>query len=110
MKGQLAFSAASVYTGYEVDDDWCVSVLQSYQADREVPFPWSVGGLGAPLCAPTHDAFPLSLRVLTLSLSPGEDMTLEGRRQLALFLVSWLCVAPWFRPALQRGHMVSCLF
>eukprot|EP00066_Takifugu_rubripes_P009573 XP_003976654.1 PREDICTED: abhydrolase domain-containing protein 16A [Takifugu rubripes] len=49
---------ASVYTGYEVDDDWCVSVLQSYQADREVPFPWSV----------------------------GEDMTLEGRRQLALFL------------------------
>uniref|UniRef100_H3CRE8 Abhydrolase domain containing 16A, phospholipase n=1 Tax=Tetraodon nigroviridis TaxID=99883 RepID=H3CRE8_TETNG len=49
---------ASVYTSYEVDDDWCVSVLQSYQADREAPFPWSV----------------------------GEDMTLEGRRQLALFL------------------------
>lgn len=36
-------SAASVYSGYEVDDDWCVSVLQSYQADRDVPFPWSVG-------------------------------------------------------------------
>uniref|UniRef100_A0A3B4UMM8 Abhydrolase domain containing 16A, phospholipase n=1 Tax=Seriola dumerili TaxID=41447 RepID=A0A3B4UMM8_SERDU len=49
---------ASVYSGYEVDDDWCVSVLQSYQADRDVSFPWSV----------------------------GEDMTLEGRRQLALFL------------------------
>uniref|UniRef100_A0A8C2XJY5 Abhydrolase domain containing 16A, phospholipase n=1 Tax=Cyclopterus lumpus TaxID=8103 RepID=A0A8C2XJY5_CYCLU len=49
---------ASVYSGYEVDDDWCVSVLQSYQADRDVLFPWSV----------------------------GEDMTLEGRRQLALFL------------------------
>ncbi|KAM7421134.1 hypothetical protein PAMA_015344 [Pampus argenteus] len=48
----------SVYSGYEVDDDWCVSVLQSYQADRDVLFPWSV----------------------------GEDMTLEGRRQLALFL------------------------
>uniref|UniRef100_A0A673CE72 Abhydrolase domain containing 16A n=1 Tax=Sphaeramia orbicularis TaxID=375764 RepID=A0A673CE72_9TELE len=48
----------SVYSGYEVDDDWCSSVLQSYQADRDVLFPWSV----------------------------GEDMTLEGRRQLALFL------------------------
>uniref|UniRef100_A0A3Q3RPB7 Abhydrolase domain containing 16A, phospholipase n=1 Tax=Mastacembelus armatus TaxID=205130 RepID=A0A3Q3RPB7_9TELE len=34
---------ASVYSGYEVDDDWCVSVLQSYQADRDVLFPWSVG-------------------------------------------------------------------
>uniref|UniRef100_A0AAQ5Y7N2 Phosphatidylserine Lipase ABHD16 N-terminal domain-containing protein n=1 Tax=Amphiprion ocellaris TaxID=80972 RepID=A0AAQ5Y7N2_AMPOC len=49
----------SVYSGYEVDDDWCTSVLQSYQADRDVLFPWSV----------------------------GEDMTVEGRRQLALFLV-----------------------
>ncbi|XP_017561555.2 phosphatidylserine lipase ABHD16A [Pygocentrus nattereri] len=48
----------SVYIGYEVDDDWCMSVLQSYQTDRETPFPWSV----------------------------GEDMTAEGRRQLALFL------------------------
>ncbi|KAL6489470.1 hypothetical protein MHYP_G00032110 [Metynnis hypsauchen] len=35
-----------------------MSVLQSYQTDRETPFPWSV----------------------------GEDMTAEGRRQLALFL------------------------
>uniref|UniRef100_A0A8D3ABB3 Abhydrolase domain containing 16A, phospholipase n=1 Tax=Scophthalmus maximus TaxID=52904 RepID=A0A8D3ABB3_SCOMX len=34
---------ASVYSGNEVDDDWCVSVLQSYQADRDVSFPWSVG-------------------------------------------------------------------
>uniref|UniRef100_A0A8C7X668 Abhydrolase domain containing 16A, phospholipase n=1 Tax=Oryzias sinensis TaxID=183150 RepID=A0A8C7X668_9TELE len=34
---------ASVYSGYEVDDGWCVSVLQSYQADRDVLFPWSVG-------------------------------------------------------------------
>uniref|UniRef100_A0AAR2LKL8 Monoacylglycerol lipase ABHD16A n=1 Tax=Pygocentrus nattereri TaxID=42514 RepID=A0AAR2LKL8_PYGNA len=33
----------SVYIGYEVDDDWCMSVLQSYQTDRETPFPWSVG-------------------------------------------------------------------
>ncbi|XP_064165877.1 phosphatidylserine lipase ABHD16A isoform X1 [Anguilla rostrata] len=49
---------ASVYSHYEVDDDWCTSVLQSYQTDRETFFPWSV----------------------------GEDMTPEGRRQLALFL------------------------
>ncbi|KAI4790550.1 hypothetical protein KUCAC02_034558, partial [Chaenocephalus aceratus] len=49
---------ASVYSGYEVDDDWCVSVLQSYQAEGDVLFPWSV----------------------------GEDMAMEGRRQLALFL------------------------
>lgn len=48
----------SVYSGYQVEDDWCVSVLQSYQTDRDVSFPWSV----------------------------GEDMTPEGRRQLALFL------------------------
>lgn len=48
----------SVYTSFEVDDDWCLSVLQSYQSESETLFPWSV----------------------------GEDMTLEGRRQLALFL------------------------
>ncbi|KTF88811.1 hypothetical protein cypCar_00012697 [Cyprinus carpio] len=36
-------SGESVYTGYEVDDDWCLSVLQSYQTDRETLFPWSVG-------------------------------------------------------------------
>uniref|UniRef100_A0A3B5R3P5 Abhydrolase domain containing 16A, phospholipase n=1 Tax=Xiphophorus maculatus TaxID=8083 RepID=A0A3B5R3P5_XIPMA len=34
---------ASVYSGYEVDDDWCLSVLKSYQTDRDVSFPWSVG-------------------------------------------------------------------
>uniref|UniRef100_A0A8C7NLG4 Abhydrolase domain containing 16A, phospholipase n=1 Tax=Oncorhynchus mykiss TaxID=8022 RepID=A0A8C7NLG4_ONCMY len=49
---------AAVYSSYEVDDDWCVSVLQSYKTERDVFFPWSV----------------------------GEDMTPEGRRQLALFL------------------------
>uniref|UniRef100_A0A4W5PMN4 Abhydrolase domain containing 16A, phospholipase n=1 Tax=Hucho hucho TaxID=62062 RepID=A0A4W5PMN4_9TELE len=49
---------AAVYSSYEVDDDWCVSVLQSYKTEGDVFFPWSV----------------------------GEDMTLEGRRQLALFL------------------------
>uniref|UniRef100_A0A4W4E4C1 Phosphatidylserine Lipase ABHD16 N-terminal domain-containing protein n=1 Tax=Electrophorus electricus TaxID=8005 RepID=A0A4W4E4C1_ELEEL len=55
-----------VYSSYEVDGDWCLSVLQSYQAEGETPFPWSV----------------------------GEDMTAEGRRQLALFLV---------RPALSSA-------
>ncbi|KAJ7985620.1 hypothetical protein DPEC_G00353960 [Dallia pectoralis] len=48
----------SVYSRYEVDDDWCTSVLQSYQSEKGQLFPWSV----------------------------GEDMTLDGRRQLALFL------------------------
>uniref|UniRef100_A0A8C4SVT7 Abhydrolase domain containing 16A, phospholipase n=1 Tax=Erpetoichthys calabaricus TaxID=27687 RepID=A0A8C4SVT7_ERPCA len=48
---------ASLYSAYEVDDEWCTSVLQSYQADQSKPFPWCV----------------------------GEDMK-EGRRQLALFL------------------------
>lgn len=35
--------AASIYSGYEVDDDWCVSVLQSYQTEGDALFPWSVG-------------------------------------------------------------------
>uniref|UniRef100_A0A8C8GDM4 Monoacylglycerol lipase ABHD16A n=1 Tax=Oncorhynchus tshawytscha TaxID=74940 RepID=A0A8C8GDM4_ONCTS len=34
---------AAVYSSYEVDDDWCVSVLQSYKTERDVFFPWSVG-------------------------------------------------------------------
>nr|XP_033772397.1 phosphatidylserine lipase ABHD16A [Geotrypetes seraphini] len=49
---------ASVYSQYEVDDDWCLSVLQSYKAEHSGVFPYSV----------------------------GEDMTPEGKRQLALFL------------------------
>ncbi|XP_041081660.1 phosphatidylserine lipase ABHD16A, partial [Polyodon spathula] len=53
-----AVEEASVYSRYEVDDDWCTSVLQSYQTDQTTEFPWTV----------------------------GEDMALEGRRQLALFL------------------------
>lgn len=84
----LSSSAASVYSGYEVDDDWCVSVLQSYQTDRDVPFPWSVGKSQVfPHLLTTHT---LTVYGLTLLMSPGEDMTLEGRRQLALFLVSLL--------------------
>ncbi|XP_034030330.1 phosphatidylserine lipase ABHD16A isoform X2 [Thalassophryne amazonica] len=49
---------ASVYSSYKVDDDWCVSVLRSYQTDTDVLFPWSV----------------------------GEDIAQEERRHLALFL------------------------
>ncbi|XP_029440251.1 phosphatidylserine lipase ABHD16A isoform X2 [Rhinatrema bivittatum] len=49
---------ASIYSQYEVDDDWCLSVLQSYRAEHSGVFPYSV----------------------------GEDMTPEGKRQLALFL------------------------
>ncbi|XP_041091093.1 phosphatidylserine lipase ABHD16A-like [Polyodon spathula] len=53
-----AVEEASVYSRYEMDDDWCTSVLQSYQTDQTTEFPWTV----------------------------GNDMTFEGRRQLALFL------------------------
>uniref|UniRef100_A0A8C5URK2 Phosphatidylserine lipase ABHD16A n=1 Tax=Microcebus murinus TaxID=30608 RepID=A0A8C5URK2_MICMU len=49
---------ASVYSQWEVDEDWCLSVLRSYQAEHGPDFPWSV----------------------------GEDMSADGRRQLALFL------------------------
>lgn len=37
-----------MYSGYEVDDDWCVSVLQSYQAEGDALFPWSVGESATP--------------------------------------------------------------
>uniref|UniRef100_G1TMM5 Phosphatidylserine lipase ABHD16A n=1 Tax=Oryctolagus cuniculus TaxID=9986 RepID=G1TMM5_RABIT len=49
---------ASIYSRWEVEEDWCVSVLRSYQAEHGPDFPWSV----------------------------GEDMSADGRRQLALFL------------------------
>ncbi|XP_053578062.1 phosphatidylserine lipase ABHD16A [Bombina bombina] len=49
---------ASIYSQYGVEDDWCLSVLQSYKSESPEPFPWSV----------------------------GEDMDPEGRRQLALYL------------------------
>ncbi|XP_076414339.1 phosphatidylserine lipase ABHD16A isoform X2 [Peromyscus maniculatus bairdii] len=49
---------ASVYSRWEVEEDWCLSVLHSYQAEHGPDFPWSV----------------------------GEDMSTDGRRQLALFL------------------------
>ncbi|XP_020829974.1 phosphatidylserine lipase ABHD16A [Phascolarctos cinereus] len=49
---------ASVYSRWEVDEDWCVSVLQSYQTEHGGDFPWSV----------------------------GDDISADGQRQLALFL------------------------
>ncbi|KAJ6652943.1 hypothetical protein lerEdw1_010301 [Lerista edwardsae] len=57
LKASTPMEEASVYSRYEVEDDWCLSVLKSYEAENG-SFPWSV----------------------------GEDMTVEGRRQLALFL------------------------
>lgn len=35
--------AASVYSRWEVEEDWCLSVLRSYQAEHGPDFPWSVG-------------------------------------------------------------------
>uniref|UniRef100_A0A8C3SH82 Phosphatidylserine lipase ABHD16A n=1 Tax=Chelydra serpentina TaxID=8475 RepID=A0A8C3SH82_CHESE len=57
LEASSAVEEASVYSAYEVDQDWCLSVLSSYQAEH--------GG-----------ALPLE----------RDDMTPEGRRQLALFL------------------------
>ncbi|XP_018416136.1 PREDICTED: protein ABHD16A isoform X2 [Nanorana parkeri] len=49
---------ASVFSHYGVEEDWCLSVLQSYKAENSAQFPWSV----------------------------GEEMSVEGRQQLALYL------------------------
>ncbi|CAI5768031.1 Alpha/beta hydrolase domain-containing protein 16A [Podarcis lilfordi] len=58
LEASTPMEEASVYSRYEVEDDWCLSVLKSYKAEDGEDFPWSV----------------------------GDDMTSEGRRQLALFL------------------------
>ncbi|KAG8127716.1 putative HLA-B associated transcript 5 isoform CRA_b protein [Naja naja] len=58
LEASTPMEEASMYSRYEVEDEWCLSVLKSYQAEEGDEFPWSV----------------------------GEDMTLDGRRQLALFL------------------------
>ncbi|XP_026541220.1 protein ABHD16A isoform X1 [Notechis scutatus] len=58
LEASTPMEEASMYSHYEVEDEWCLSVLKSYQAEEGDEFPWSV----------------------------GEDMTLDGRRQLALFL------------------------
>uniref|UniRef100_A0A8C0DLJ2 Phosphatidylserine lipase ABHD16A n=1 Tax=Balaenoptera musculus TaxID=9771 RepID=A0A8C0DLJ2_BALMU len=34
---------ASIYSRWEVEEDWCLSVLHSYQAEHGPEFPWSVG-------------------------------------------------------------------
>ncbi|XP_075042693.1 phosphatidylserine lipase ABHD16A [Mixophyes fleayi] len=49
---------ASVLSHYGVEEDWCLSVLHSYKAEHSGHFPWSV----------------------------GEEMSVEGRQQLALYL------------------------
>ncbi|KAG8448649.1 hypothetical protein GDO86_015649 [Hymenochirus boettgeri] len=49
---------ASVLSQYGVEDDWCLSVLQSYQSENSSLFPWIV----------------------------GEDMSSDERRQMALYL------------------------
>ncbi|XP_072887722.1 phosphatidylserine lipase ABHD16A [Hemitrygon akajei] len=53
-----ALQETAIYSRYELDDDWCTSVLQSYRSEHGDVFPWTV----------------------------GDDMTSEGRRQLAIFL------------------------
>nr|XP_056709466.1 phosphatidylserine lipase ABHD16A [Euleptes europaea] len=58
LEASTPMEEASVYSSYEVEDDWCLSVLTSYKAEHGDSFPWTV----------------------------GDDMTPEGRRQLALFL------------------------
>lgn len=104
-----------MYSGYEVDDDWCVSVLQSYQAEGDVAFPWSVGK--SQLFSHLRVAHSLLfhfiglLHALTFSMLPGEDMTLEGRRQLALFLVKQLPVYSIIFPCVteSKSPLLSCL-
>ncbi|XP_073497828.1 phosphatidylserine lipase ABHD16A isoform X3 [Phyllobates terribilis] len=50
--------ADSVLSQYGVEEDWCLSVLESYKAENLEQYPWSV----------------------------GEEMSTEGRQQLALYL------------------------
>lgn len=78
---------ASIYSRWEVDEDWCVSVLRSYQAEHGPDFPWSVGkdGLDVEGCEEGKERPRWGLERL---FSTGEDMSVDGRRQLALFLVS----------------------
>ncbi|KAM4642012.1 phosphatidylserine lipase ABHD16A-like [Discoglossus pictus] len=49
---------ASVFSHFAVEEDWCLSVLQSYKSENEGAFPRTV----------------------------GEEMSSEGRQQLALYL------------------------
>lgn len=84
----LLFPLASIYSRWEVEEDWCVSVLRSYQAEHGPDFPWSVGkdGLSVEGWEEGKDVPGRDLRASSPSV--GEDMSADGRRQLALFLVS----------------------
>lgn len=95
MHPPLSPSPASIYSRWEVEEDWCLSVLRSYQAEHGPDFPWSVGkealGQERGLGRVQDRGMPLGRVYLTPSkcfLSAGEDMSADGRRQLALFLVS----------------------
>lgn len=63
-------------------------MLRSYQAEHGPEFPWSVGkdGLGVEGRGGKDRRPRQELRAF--SPSAGEDMSADGRRQLALFLVS----------------------
>lgn len=80
------FPSASIYSRWEVEEDWCVSVLRSYQAEHGPDFPWSVGKDGVEGWEEGKDVPGRDLRAS--SPCAGEDMSADGRRQLALFLVS----------------------
>lgn len=41
--GRSCLRLASIYSRWEVEEDWCLSVLRSYQAEHGPDFPWSVG-------------------------------------------------------------------
>nr|XP_061789842.1 phosphatidylserine lipase ABHD16A-like [Nerophis lumbriciformis] len=64
LQASTPVAEASVYSAYQVDDEWCESILLSYKKDNDatvdsdVVFPWNV----------------------------GEKMLIKERQQLALFL------------------------
>lgn len=64
-----------------------MSVLRSYQAEHGPDFPWSVGKDGPGVESRGGKDDPDG-ELRAFSPSAGEDMSAEGRRQLALFLVS----------------------
>lgn len=76
-----------------MEEDWCLSVLRSYQAENGPDFPWSVGKdvLGQERVSgrvQEVDEYPDVWTPCECLFSAGEDMDADGRQQLALFLVS----------------------
>lgn len=72
-----------------MEEDWCLSVLRSYQAEHGPEFPWSVGKESwARRAWEGQEEGEYSGPLFEHLLSAGEDMSADGRRQLALFLVS----------------------